>query len=108
MRISKGNKLEQQIADTLIEAGIKFLHESDYGANERRLDFFLPDYDIHIEVKWGMSPKDKGKARILRQIASEPNIILLKGQKAVDLFCKLIKGLKDGDTTKLNERELLG
>lgn len=70
------DELEKQIGDALIEANIKFERK------HQRLDFFLPKYDVYIEVKKYHSE------RVVKQLATQDNVILVQGIKAVKLFCE--------------------
>lgn len=75
--------LERDLGNALTSAGIEFIHESE--AKGQELDFFLPDYNIYIEVKQYHSP------RIERQMAQHDNVIVLQGRKSVSLLCSLLK-----------------
>ena len=69
--------LENAIEKALIEADIVF-------TTTQRLDFYLPYYDVYIEVKQYHSDRSND------QLKSQENVILVQGKKAVELFCKLI------------------
>lgn len=75
------DELEKQIGDALEEAGIDF-------RRNQRLNFYLPDFNVYIEVKKYHSERSSS------QLASEENIILVQGKKAVNLFCTLLNGNK--------------
>lgn len=75
--------LEKQLAESLLSAGIKFERPSS-----QRLDFYLPDYDIYIEVKRYHAD------RVLSQLASQHNIILVQGVKSINALCDLLSKLK--------------
>lgn len=64
-------------------AGIKFIHDSEGG--NQRLDFFLPDHNVFIEVKQYHTD------RIAEQMALKDNIIVLQGKQSVEYFIKLLK-----------------
>lgn len=70
--------LEREIAMALDNKGIRYIHESEKGGPV--LDFYLPDFDVYIEIKQFHSD------RINRQLASRENVVLLQGKKAVDFF----------------------
>lgn len=70
--------LELEIEQALIDAGIKF-------KCEQRLDFFLPDFNVYVEVKKFHSDRSAS------QLASQDNVILVQGRLAVKLFCSLLK-----------------
>ena len=77
------NPLERQIADALDSRGIKWLHEDEKG-NAARLDFYLPDYCIYVEVKQAYTPRTDG------QLERAKNVIMIQGIEAVYVFVKLI------------------
>ena len=81
MKIS--NPLEQAVADALDLKGIKWLHEDEKG-NEARLDFYLPDSGVYIEVKQAYTPRANAQLKRAR------NVILIQGIEAVELFVKLL------------------
>jgi hypothetical protein len=69
------DKLEIIVADYLDRKKIFFVHESQN--NGSSLDFYLPDYDVYIEVKRFYSD------RALRQLQSRDNVILIQGIQAI-------------------------
>lgn len=75
--------LEESLGESLNGKGIEFIHESEI-KTEPVLDFHLPEHDIHIEIKQFYSD------RIIKQLQSKQNVIVLQGRKAVDFFNKLI------------------
>jgi len=74
------NSLELKVANFLSENKISFLHENEN--KSQKLDFYLPDFDVYIEVKKFFSQRSEN------QLAEHDNIILLQGKKAVDFFVK--------------------
>ena len=76
--------LEQLLADTLDAAGIRYL-TGDGGHNRAGLDFYLPDQDLHIEVKRFHSD------RIAGQMARAPNVIAVQGEASVRWLADLLK-----------------
>lgn len=77
--------METLIADALSEMGIRFT--TDYGGgNDARLDFYLVDQDVYIEVKQFHS------ARAGEQMARAPNVILAQGREAVEFLALAITG----------------
>ncbi|CAB4218679.1 hypothetical protein UFOVP1605_41 [uncultured Caudovirales phage] len=80
--ISISCDLEQSLADSLTEVGISFIHESQ---RKQRLDFYLPDFDIWIEVKKFDSE------RTGEQIKSQENVVLIQGKKAMEFFIGVLK-----------------
>ncbi len=77
--------IEQIIADGLTAADIAFVHESE--GLIPRLDFYLPDKDIYIEVKQFHSE------RITRQMAQVRNVIAIQGREAALAFVEMIMKL---------------
>lgn len=75
--------LEEMIANALHDANIEFVHESEN--KEIQLDFYLPQYDIYIEVKQFHAD------RIARQMASHDNVIAVQGIKSVKFLLLLLK-----------------
>lgn len=73
--------LELDVAQMLREKHIPFVHESQN--KDQRLDFYLPDYDVYIECKQFHSD------RVLEQLRSQRNVILLQGHGSV-YFLKMI------------------
>ena len=71
--------LERLVAHALDLAGIKYLTDFE-GKSPAHLDFYLPDYDIYLEIKGGYSP------RIARQLKRAPNVIVLQGIMATTFF----------------------
>lgn len=67
--------LEQQLAEGLNRAGIEFVHESEN--KEQGLDFYLPFFDVYIEVKQFHAD------RISNQMASKDNVIAVQGRKSL-------------------------
>ena len=67
--------LEIAVAEILDKAGIRYIHESQN--NGSRLDFYLPDHDLYIEVKKYHTP------RVDSQLATKDNIILIQGANGV-------------------------
>lgn len=74
--------LETDLGRALTTAGIPHTHESECPG--QRLDFFLPEDNLYIEIKRYHSP------RIATQAAHADNIIFLQGKPAVDFFIKMI------------------
>lgn len=71
--------LEQSVGETLEGGGVDFIHESEV-KHEPVLDFELPEHDVHIEIKQFYSD------RVIKQLKSKQNVIVLQGRKAVDFF----------------------
>lgn len=77
--------IELIIADGLTRAGIKFERpQSGLQFKTRSLDFLLTDYGVYIECK--QFPTD----RTIEQIAQFPNVIVIQGRAAAELFVAMI------------------
>ena len=76
-----GDELERYIGETLFEAGIRF-------ERPERLDFFLPDNNVFLEIKRFHSERSSD------QLHSQDNIILIQGKESVLFFCNILKGRK--------------
>ena len=74
--------MERCVEKALVKAGINFVGENDPRANN--LDFYLPDFDLHIEVKQFHSPRISG------QMAKVPNILVLQGLGAAEAFDRML------------------
>jgi hypothetical protein len=72
--------MERMIADALDCNGIRYVHEEP----NTRLDFYLPDFDVYIEVKQFHSDW------IARQMSRASNVIALQGRRSCELFAALI------------------
>lgn len=57
---------------------------ADQSKGSSGLDFFLPDYDVYVEVKRFHSP------RIAEQMARRPNVVAIQGDGAMDAFAKIL------------------
>lgn len=68
----------------LDEAGIKYVRDRRFENTVIVLDFYLPDYDIYIEVKQFHSD------RMTNQLKAYENVILIQGKKAAEAFVKMI------------------
>lgn len=81
--------MERMVEDALLEAGVAFEPNRD-GGGRYNLDFYLPEYEVAIEVKRFHSD------RIAEQMSRAPNVIALQGEEAIQLFCKLLAGASGG------------
>lgn len=79
-RTEPADELEAMVYHALMERHIEFKM-----TNTARLDFYLPNQDIYIEVKRMFSP------HIADQCKRVQNIIVLQGLDAVSAFCNLLK-----------------
>ena len=71
--------IEKIVADALEAADLVF-GESPVG-----LDFYLPDYKLHIEVKQFHSD------RIAEQMSRAENVIAIQGREAAEWFANLVQ-----------------
>lgn len=74
--------MEVMMRSALTDAGIRFLED---GENPVHLDFFLPDFDLHIEVKQFHTE------RVAEQMSRAPNVIVAQGREAVTWLAGLIR-----------------
>jgi hypothetical protein len=74
--------LETKVADALNHVGIEFIHESENA--EQVLDFYLPFFDVFIEIKQFHSD------RISKQMSSKENVIAVQGIKSVNLLVAVL------------------
>lgn len=82
-KIHYADFLEKEIAELLTVKGIKFIHESE--DRNLRLDFYLPDFDIYLEIKQYHSD------RVNEQLKSEENVIVIQGKKSLEFFKHALK-----------------
>jgi hypothetical protein len=75
--------LEQQLETALTDAGIKFLRENE---NPLALDFYLPEYDLYLEVKSGFTP------RAAKQMERASNVIVVQGMRSTSFIAMLLTG----------------
>ena len=73
--------VERIVADALDRAGV--VYET---TNSLELDFYLPSYEIYIEVKQYHSP------RISEQMSRDANVIAIQGIEAARAFADLVGG----------------
>lgn len=64
------------------------LHAEEPFHDDQRLDFWLPNRGVYIEVKQFHSP------RIADQMASQPEVIAVQGRKAVAFMAHLLTRLE--------------
>ena len=83
--------IEKIVAAGLDAAGIKYRHDSEgdssgdsFGATFG-LDFYLPDFDVFIEVKQLHSD------RIAEQMGRVGDVIAIQGRTAAEFFAKAIQ-----------------
>ena len=83
MRRPRNDPLEEQLAHALEQAGIDFACEDD-PRNTKRLDFYLPQHDLYIEVK------RMHTERLTDQMSRAENIIAVQGPAAVEWLCAML------------------
>lgn len=81
------NPFEQIIERALIKAGIAYQADHD-GSNPTHLDFYLPEYDVHVEVKTMHSE------RIAEQMSRAPNVIVAQGKHAIEFLARRLGGAR--------------
>lgn len=79
------NTTEKIIADALTKASLEFVMENDM-MNAAGLDFYLPQYDIYIEVKSFYSE------RIAEQMSRAKNVIAIQGEQSARVFADMVCG----------------
>lgn len=82
-KIHFSDHLEKQLAEALENSGIEYIHESEKG--NQNLDFYLPYFDLYIEVKQYHSD------RISKQMSSKDNVIAIQGIKSVNFLINVLK-----------------
>lgn len=82
-KIHFADYLEKIIAQSLNDAGIEFVHESE--SKEQSLDFYLPKFGVYLEIKQFHSE------RIAKQMAAKDNVIAIQGTQSVNFIIKLLK-----------------
>lgn len=80
--MTKGDPMESMIRSALTDAGVRFVEDED---NPTALDFYLPEADLHIEVKQFHTD------RIAEQMSRAPNVIAVQGGVAVAWLAYLIR-----------------
>lgn len=70
--------IEKIIDSALAQAGIR------RSESPSRLDFYLPDYDVHIECKQFHT------SRISEQTSRVENVIVIQGIKAAETFARFL------------------
>jgi hypothetical protein len=74
-------ELEKRFQSFCLGNSIKVLpHDHESG-----LDFYLPDFDVYVEIKQFHSN------RIAEQMSRRDNVIAIQGRKAMDCFEKMMK-----------------
>lgn len=81
--MSKKCLAEEVVRKALYTSGLGFVTQEDHRA--KGLDFYLPIFDIHIEVKRFHSD------RISEQMSRSENVIAIQGLEAANFFAKILK-----------------
>lgn len=81
-KIHFADHLEKKVAQALDDVEIEFIHESEN--KEQVLDFYLPFFDVFIEVKQFHTD------RISKQMSSKDNVIAVQGTKSVNLLVTML------------------
>jgi hypothetical protein len=82
--VALADPVESIVEIALQSAGYEYVTDFN-GGNPTGLDFYLPGYDLHIEVKQFHSP------RISEQMSRAPNVIAIQGIEAARWFAGLLK-----------------
>lgn len=77
------DEFEQCVGEFLIAAGVEFKHASQVPG--QRLDFYLPEHHVYIEVKKFHSP------RIALQTATQEHVIVIQGGAALHFLETIFK-----------------
>ena len=81
MKRAASDPMEAGFADACLAHGIEAIpHDHISG-----LDFYLPAYDVYVEVKQFHSP------RISEQMSRQKNVIAIQGMGALAAFAQLLK-----------------
>lgn len=86
LRKLSSDPMEYLIETALLEVGIVYEKEGQLKGKHQRLDFYLPNKDLYIEVKRFHSP------RAAEQLAHADNVILAQGRPAVEFLADAIRG----------------
>lgn len=78
--------MERLIEAALIDARLRYVTDHGGGMPEN-LDFYLPDYDVFIEVKRFHSD------RIAEQMSRAPNVIAVQGDVSARFVAAMIRAL---------------
>jgi len=81
-----GDYLEKDVADILEGFNVRYVHE--YEDHKLKLDFYLPDYDVYIEVKRFHAERSN------RQLKSQDNVILIQGKNSIVFLKSLLEKFK--------------
>jgi hypothetical protein len=87
--------MEKHFAELLTAAGVDFIRPENLSPDEDEttLDYYLPAFDLYVELKAYHSP------RIATQLARVPrraNALVLMGPHSVAAFARLVERLSGG------------
>ncbi len=94
----KGDPMEEMVERWLLANGIAYRRADDM---KTRLDFFLPDFDVYIEVKRYHTP------RINKQLERAPDVIIIQGKASMRFLEHLVARDEDMPSELQEEAELL-
>jgi len=84
--LSTTDPMERLVERALQRAGILYEPDRD-GRNPVGLDFYLPDHDVHIEVK------RMHTGRVAEQMSRAPNVIVAQGEAGVRFLAQAIEAM---------------
>lgn len=82
--MSRPDPVEQAIADALDHVGIRYVRDA-FGSGAVGLDFYLPDFNQHIECKRFHTE------RMDNQMTRAPNVILVQGLASAQWLANAIR-----------------
>ena len=83
---SPSDPIEKIIAVALDSAGIRYVLDGDAPKSlTHNLDFYIPDFGIHIEVSAYYT------ARKIEQLSRADSVIYVQGRAAANAFAQLLK-----------------
>ena len=91
----KPDPVETTLERAFNEAGIEYRRAD---ANPRHLDFYLPAFDLYVEVKRYHTD------RTAKQMERVPDIVVIQGMKAAVAFARMIGGYTEKKYRKWQPR----
>lgn len=85
VREKQRDPVEGEIADMLDELGVKYTREKEPDHPHNGLDFYLPDFDLHIECKWRFTE------RISKQMSRFDNVLVVQSLKTAKALRTMLK-----------------
>ena len=80
----KPDPIEKIVGEALDRAGIAYEKDKELEPGRYSIDFYLPDFDLWIEVCQFHTP------RKIEQMSRLPNVVLVQGKEAAENLSKLI------------------